>query len=283
MDMNATIARTLAVAATLAVLPAALAHGATASDATASASLAPVASASSFSVADPAPVARTEQPSLLLTTITMPSEEVLGVHYRPRSSGWGRHYSSMSVTQIHAGFFDPEGAPGNEFLLGVRGGPMVDPHVQLGLGLDWSHIVDQNSSVQRDSVLPGGQTITVKRDLSRASTHLFPIMAFAQFSGDDNMSLIPYFGGSLGYELMNISADNFQNNTSFDATYGGWGWQAWAGVGVPLSGQARLNGEVFVNQAELGRDVTDDATGDTVRETVKANGAGLRIGLAWGF
>jgi hypothetical protein len=97
------------------------------------------------------------------------------------------------------------------------------------------------------------------------------------------MQLVPYIGGSLGYELMNLSADNFQTGQSFDATYGGWGWQAWAGVGIPLSGQARLNGEVFINQAELGRDVGDDASGQTVRETVKANGAGLRIGMAWGF
>jgi hypothetical protein len=40
--------------------------------------------------------------------------------------------------------------------------------------------------------------------------------------------------------------------------------------------------EVFLNTSEPGRDVTSD-TGTTYRETVKINGSGLRIGMAWGF
>ncbi len=280
--MNATFVRTCALAALLAATPVASARAGDAPDAAPAADPQPTTLDLS---APPAmmPPASTPAPSLELLHVIVPDEQLLGVHYRPRRGGWGRHLDAESVSQIHLGFFDPEGAPGSEFLLGIRGGPMLSPNVQLGVGLDWSHIVDNTSSVSQQSTGPNGTTITVQQDLSRASTNLFPIMAFLQVSGDDDMSIIPYFGIAGGYEVMNLSADNYQTNQSFDATYGGWGWQAWAGAALPLSGRVRVTGEAFVNTAEPGRDVTSAVDGLTYRETVKANGAGARIGLAWGF
>ena len=49
-----------------------------------------------------------------------------------------------------------------------------------------------------------------------------------------------------------------------------------------MGGRTRLNGEVYVNGAELGRDVTDN-NGFEVHETVKGDGMGMRFGVAWGF
>ena len=279
--MNVSFARTCALAALLVATSVAYAHAGTVSAASTPAGL--DAGPSDLVAAPPVLLTTAPEVSLELTHVTMPEEQLLGVHYRPRNSGWGRHVDAQSVSQIHLGFFDPEGTPGSEFLVGVRGGPMLDPHVQLGVGLDWSHIVDNASSVSHEGSGPNGTTITVKQDLSRASTNLFPIMAFAQFSGDDDMSVIPFFGVSGGYEVMNLSADNYQTHSSFDATYGGWGWQVWAGAALPLSGQVRVSGEVFLNTAEPGRDVTDDRNGGTYRETVTANGSGIRVGMAWGF
>ncbi len=220
----------------------------------------------------------------VVQTGALPSLEFAGVHYRPRRShDWGRNADATSVSQIHLGFFDPNGDPSRQFLVGIRGGPMLDQHLQLGVGVDWAHKTENTTSVQHSSTGPNGLPITVKTDLARASTNFFPIMAFVQYSADENMSVIPYFGAAGGYQIMNLSADNFQTNASFDATYGGWGWQIWGGAGIPLSGRTRLNGEVYVNGGEMGRDVTDDFTGQSYRETVSADGAGLRVGLAWGF
>jgi hypothetical protein len=278
--MNARHARTCALAALLVAASAAYAHAGSIP------AVSTPADAGTLSL-EPAAVptlmlATAPEASLELTHLTVPDEQMLGVHYRPRNGRWGNRVDAQSVSQIHLGFYDPEGQPGREFLLGIRGGPMLDPHVQLGVGLDWSHIVDNASSVTHETPGPNGTTLTVRQDLSRASTNVFPIMAFAQFSGDDNMSLVPYFGVSGGYEVVNLSADNFQTNQSFDATYGGWGWQVWGGAAIPLSGQVRVGAEVFLNTAEPGRDVTDNL-GVTYRETVRANGSGLRIGMAWGF
>jgi hypothetical protein len=241
---------------------------------------------SAFALADPslALAVTTVTPELALAQPTLPGVEFAGVHYRPRRSGYGRRpMDSQSVSQIHLGFFDPQGDPGRQFLVGVRGGPMVDPNVQLGVSVDWSHMSDNISSVSHSSTGPGGLPITTTTDLSRSTANLFPIMAFIQVGGTDDMSIIPYVGLGGGYEVMNLTADDYQSGASFDATYGGWGWQLWGGAAIPLSGRARLTAEAFLNTAELGRDVTDSLTGSSARETVKADGAGLRAGIAWGF
>jgi len=216
----------------------------------------------------------------------VPEVSNAGVHYRPRRSRWGRAPEAASVSQIHLGFFDPDGTPARRFLVGIRGGPMIDRQVQLGVGIDWAHDSDNTSSVSSETTGPGGTPITIQRDLSRASTDLFPIMAFLQVSAPDNMSVVPYFGVAGGYQLLNLSADDYLTGDSFDATYGGWGWQVWGGLAMPLSGRTRLTGEVFVNGAELSRDVNDPyygVYGSTYRETVKQDGVGARFGIAWGF
>lgn len=275
--MNAITRRSIALAATLLAMPV-------------SPALAEVPSASPLAL----PIASLQlsgasalaMPSADLAIVhgSLPATGFAGVHYQPRrSGGMGRRNDSQSVSQIHLGFSDPEGEASRQFLMGVRGGPMLDPHVQLGVGVDWAHMAENVSSVSHQSPGPGGIPITVQQDLSRASTNLFPIMAFVQVSGDDNMSVIPYFGAGAGYEVMNLTADDYLTGASFDATYGGWGWQVWGGAAFPLSGRVRVNGEVFVNTADLSRDVSDSALGVTYRETVKADGMGMRIGMAWGF
>lgn len=217
-----------------------------------------------------------------LHTPAVPAVEMTGVHYRPRRGGAYRNSTLASVSQIHVGFYDPDGDPARQFLVGIRGGPMLDPHIQLGVGLDWAHDSDHASSVASRETGPGGVPITVQREIARSSTDFFPIMAFLQVSADDNMSIVPYFGAAAGYQLLNLSAEDYQTGDSFDATYGGWGWQLWGGAAVPLSGRTRLTGELFVNGGEVGRDVDDPLFGG-YRETVDADGVGARIGLAWGF
>jgi hypothetical protein len=52
---------------------------------------------------------------------------------------------------------------------------------------------------------------------------------------------------------------------------------------VPLSSQAKLTAEAFLNRADVSRDSTDPITGDNIRETVNMDGVGARFGLQWGF
>jgi hypothetical protein len=207
-----------------------------------------------------------------------------GITYRPRS-----YRSSAAVmpttTQVHIGFFDPTDNFSTGFEGGFRMGPQVDPHVQLGLAVDWWH-KSESTRMDLGTVNVPGATGSAQLELSRTRADLLPILAFVQVSGDENMSVIPYGGFGVGYEVLFVSADNFVTNESFSQTFGGFGWQAWGGAGVPLDGRTRINGEVFYNGSEVGSDVDvilPDIGPATVRDVVSMNGLGMRIGIAWGF
>jgi hypothetical protein len=214
--------------------------------------------------------------------------EYESVRYRPRRErvyreNYGRGPQPASVSELHLGFFDPEGDESNGVVFGGRLGLQVDPHIAIGGDIDWHHKSDRQTEIVSTGPGPGGQDVEVRRELARSSSNLFPILGYLQINADPSLSVIPYFGIAGGYEALFISAEDFQTGEDFDGTFDGFGWQAWAGAAMPLSGRSRLNAEIFINQAELGRDVDDAITGETFRETVTQNGAGMRVGLSWGF
>lgn len=205
--------------------------------------------------------------------------------YRPRRERYRDRGDSRSrgVSQLHAGFLDPDGDASSGFLLGFRGGQQLDDMIQIGLGVDWRHKAGRSTEVLQESIGPGGETIVTRRDISSYSSNLFPGIAYLQLSGPTDMGIIPYFGVAASWQVLFLNADDFQTGESFDATYDGFGWQLWGGAAIPMSGRSRLVGEVFLNNADLGRDVTDGGTGSSFRETVSMNGVGGRFGINWGF
>lgn len=215
------------------------------------------------------------------------------IRYRPRRSrdrdrdrdrydNVGRSRAS-GFSQIHGGFFDPDGEPPSAMLFGVRAGANLDQNFQLGFGLDWSHRSDRTAAVVTEVPLPGGGTAQQERVLAKSSSNLVPMMAFLQVSPGGGLPIAPYFGIGGGYEVLFLDAEDFESGNSFEATYGGWGWQVWGGATAQLSGSTRLAGEVFWNEADLDREVDDPGSGLTLREVIPENGLGMRFGLNWGF
>ena len=204
------------------------------------------------------------------------------IRFRPRERSYHPAGPSVSsLSQVHAGFFDPNGDFSTGFLFGARVGPQIDPHIQLGIAADWWHKSESQTVTVSSGPLPGGGSSVIQRELSRSSSNLFPILGFLQISGDEGMPIIPYGGVGAGYEALFLSADDRTNGTAYDATFGGFGWQAWGGVAVPLSGRSRISGELFVNDSDVERSV--DSGGQTYREIVKMSGVGMRFGLTWGL
>jgi len=188
-----------------------------------------------------------------------------------------------TYADFHGGFFDPDGEPANEGLGGVRLGALVDPHVSIGGLVDWSHRGESDATVVSEVPGPGGgPPITTEILLASSTVDLVPILAYLQFSGDGSMGLIPYAGVGGGYELLFLHAED-PTGTTYDRTFGGWGWQAWAGLGIPLSRDARIFGEVFRNGGDLSHDTDDPSTGYTIRETVNVDGTGARFGVGFNF
>lgn len=204
---------------------------------------------------------------------------------RDRDDRWerSRRSSTDGFAQIHGGFFDPDGDPPSSFLGGVRAGANIDDRFQVGFGIDWNHRSDRQTTVVQSIPLPDGSTAERQVVLAQSSANLIPMMAFIQLSPGIHLPFSPYFGAGAGYQMLFLSAEDFDSGADFDATYSGWGWQLWGGASIPLSGNARFAAEAFVNGAELERDVRDETTGDELREIVPQDGIGMRLGFNWGF
>lgn len=201
--------------------------------------------------------------------------------YEPRRSRSSNNYGAPF--QIHAGFFEinDDQAP-TSFVLGMRGGPMVDPHIQIAFGLDWMHNGEKSRTVSGEPYEQGGVIIVPERELSRASSDLIPVTANLQVNLATDGPIVPYVGIGGGWQVLFLNAEDFSTGEAFDATFSGWSWQLYGGAQLPLSGQARLLGEVFLHQGEAEREV-DDVSGITYREIVDLDGMGMRFGLSWGF
>ncbi len=222
--------------------------------------------------------------SLAPASVELTNPFVGAIRYRPRAYR-GRGYVVPTTTQIHAGFFDPTHNFSTGFDGGFRIGPQLDPNVQVGLAVDWWH-KSQSETMDLGTVeFPGGGSAVEQIQLSRSSADLLPILAFVQVSGDENLPVVPYVGVGAGYEWLFLNAD-FPDGSSFDQTFGGFGWQVWGGAGIPLNGRTRVNGEVFYNGSDVGSDVDVFFPGigpATVHDVVKMDGVGMRFGLSWGF
>jgi hypothetical protein len=219
---------------------------------------------------------------------TMPTAEYLGIHYRPRSmpdTSTSRGFQEIYTrTQIYGGAFQLRNRPDhNAAMGGIRLGPMLGRHAQLGVLFDWTHATSQESTNQGQVLGPGGIPINGRYDLSRSSMDVFPLLAFCQLSGWGKLWLMPYVGAGGGYQWVNLYGEDYVNNRTYDATFGGWGWQAWGGVGMPIASNVKITGEVFVGGATVGRDVPDPYNVIIYHESVDLEGFGARFGLAWGL
>lgn len=186
-------------------------------------------------------------------------------------------------TQIHGGVYDPDNALARRGVAGIRGGPMLTRNLQLGLGADWLYDSQDLTLASTGQPGPAGTPIAVEQVVERAVLHQVPIMAFAQFEGWGLLWLVPYVGASGGYQIMHIRADNYATDEHISATLGGWAWETWGGVGVPLGNRVRATGELFFHGGEVSRVKSDAANGTAYRETARTDGVGIRAGLSWGL
>jgi len=221
--------------------------------------------------------------------LSLKTESASHVRYRPavyRPRLYASSASAIPLTaQIHIGFFHPIDNFSTGFDGGFRVGPQLDPHIQVGLAMDWWHRSD-NRVLDLGTVEAPGGTASQELILSESSANLVPILFFVQVSGNENMSVIPYGGAGVGYEWLFLSANNYLTRESFDQTFDGLGWRVWVGAGLPLDWSVRLNGEVFFNVCEVSSEMDVNITDygrATVRDVIKMNGVGMRLGLSWGF
>jgi len=251
---------------------------------------------SPFEVSAPAetPDAPTTGAALARAASALTTPLADGVHFRPRAyrprvvRARPRRSPGPAMpvaAQLHIGFFTPLDNFSTGFDGGFRLGPQVNPHMQVGLAMDWWRRFD-NTVLDLGPVKAPGGTASEELILSESTANLVPILVFVQLNGGENMPFIPYAGFGVGYEWLSLRARDYLTHESFDQTFGGFGWQTWAGASLPLDRRTYLNAEVFLNACKVGSDVDvyiEDYGSVTVRDVIKMNGVGMRFGVSWRF
>lgn len=222
---------------------------------------------------------RARQAMIALLTallVTLPVGMALAQNLDTEFTKSGEPRDKIGEVHIHGGVYMPVNKSQASAALGARFSGLVTPQLSMGLTLDWYFSASRTLGAAGQP-LPSS-VYTPQEVLGNAVTQLFPLMAFMQLAPWPKAHLSPYAGIGAGYEWLHSSANDFQSNYSFDARYSNWAWQTWAGMGIRLSRELRLDGEAYFNAGVLGRDV-HDANGDLAREVVTVNGAGIRCGL----
>jgi len=205
---------------------------------------------------------------------------VAAVNYQRRGTPYASGYTSP--VQIHGGAFGPRGrAEEYQAVFGIRGGPQLADRLQLGVMVDWMHRTLNGYTPVSSPYSAAGQTIAPTRLASSAKTDLLPVMAFMQV-GTMGPILAPYAGIAGGYEWLFLAAKDYESDATYYANFSGWGWQAWAGLGLPLGDSVRLNAEVYHNGSVVDRPMTD-ANGVAYTERVDVSGVGARAGIFFGY
>ena len=174
---------------------------------------------------------------------------------------------------LHGGMFTPIEVNAPSPTLGLRLCRHLGSHLQGGVLTGWTY--HRKSLLQETDGLGGIEPHIV---LAQIDAHLVPAMGFLQVNLTEKHWLVPYAGIGGGYEWFILEANDYRTLETAKATYSNWAWEAWLGMGMRLGRDLRLDGELFYNGAALERDVTDEF-GQSWREQVDLNGAGLRVGL----
>jgi hypothetical protein len=218
--------------------------------------------------------------ALLAVLITLLFARTSSAQFGPPNSelglGLGRT-KPVGEFQLHGGAFMPSNTSQANAALGGRMSALLTEQLSMGLSVDWMY--HTRSSLGGPTLALPASELTARPVLDDASTQLLPVMAFLQLAPWPRAYLVPYGGAGAGYEWLVSRAHDYQSGRSFEATYSNWAWQAWAGMGLRLSKQLRLNGEAYYSGGVLGRDL-HDANGVRYREVVTANGSGARAGLS---
>jgi opacity protein-like surface antigen len=172
---------------------------------------------------------------------------------------------------LYGGLFAPIDVNAPSPTLGVRLGRRLGAHLQGGLLVDWTF--ERKNLEQPTNGLPGLQPHLI---LARADAQLIPVMAFFEVSLTEKRFLVPYAGIAAGYEWLLLHANDYRTGEVATGRFENFAWQSWGGIGIRLDPGLRVDVELNYNGGSLERDATD-ASG--LREAVRVNGVGARVGL----
>lgn len=205
-------------------------------------------------------------------------------NYRPAiiRKPWSRPKQERGWFYLRGGVFDYENVAKDDFVIGFKVAGRMSDFFSMGLSTDLQRREAYDQVRVEEFRDPTGNLVRSSVTTFASSSNLIPLLAIAEVELPTAM-FHPYVGIGGGYEWMVVEFEDHDSGLYSKNTYGGLGWQAWAGLAVPMAKTAAITGEVYLNRATVSRDVQDAVSGDILKEEIDVDGGGFRAGLRLAF
>jgi len=188
---------------------------------------------------------------------------------------------NLRMLELRGGHFNPKDTKSG-MILGGMYGISFDERVSLGFGLDIFHKgYKKESVVATESSESGIDESTVTRELEYKTT-LVPLSLNLDIRLPFEPPFNLYVGGSLAFEMLFNSENNYVDDVKEKRFYSGFGWMARAGVEYAIGRRSALIVEAFYNNCRVSSDAKKKE-GLPVWKEVDLSGLGFRAGVRLDF
>ncbi len=190
----------------------------------------------------------------------------------------GTAMAKETVLSFEVGALNPKAVEsGVNFRLGSSW--QLDERVEFGasLGLFRKSTTDEETVHYKDPVT-GAEFDSVFTNFESSVT-MIPVMANLMLKIPiEDAPIIPFLTGSIGYNFLWHSFDNYESKEGETNFYSGFGYTIGAGVIYPFGTNSALFGQVMYNGGSPSRS-EDSAIGLPTRTEIDMSGIGFMIGL----
>lgn len=187
----------------------------------------------------------------------------------------------VRLLEIHGGYWDPKGIASG-FIFGGNYGIAVDERVDISLGLSYFYRnYRKDTEVAGEDYQSGVNETTVMTELEYNTT-LIPITANATIRFPFGRPLYWFAGGSVAYQFLFNTENNYQEDIKERRFYRGFGWMVRGGIEYAIGSRSSIILEAFYNRCKV-KGNKDKVDGLPVWNEVDVSGLGFRAGLKLEF
>jgi len=187
----------------------------------------------------------------------------------------------MRMLELRGGFFNPKDAQSGLILGGIYG-ISFDERVSLGLGVDIFHKGYTKKTTIGETTTESGIVESTVQKLLEYNTTLVPLTLNLDIRFPLDPPVVWYVGGSLAYELLFNSENNYKDKIKEKRFYSGFGWMARIGIEYSIGQRSAVILETFYNNCRVSNN-SEKKAGLPVWNEVNMSGFGFRGGIRLDF
>ncbi len=187
-------------------------------------------------------------------------------------------FAQGSFTDFKIGLLMPSDAE-NGFIGGIGMGKMVDEKIGAGFEISYyGKTFNKETKVASDPGTGGTTGSSTYVTEIENSTTLIPLMFNIVLVTQAGPNFDLRFTGGVGYELLWVNENNYQQKVDETRFYSGFAWQVGAGASIPMSRNSDFFAEALYHGGNPSKD-EGTVEGLPVRTEVDMSGLMVRLGI----